>query len=199
LTKRAVEVDFRMMEIIFYGRGGQGAVTASQILATAAFSEGKYSQAFPYFGSERKGAAVMAYVRISETPIEIRNPIEQPDTAVVLDSGLFKTLNPLLHLKKRGIAVINISRMNEEVIIQSGKSEIEIYTIDATDLSEKIYGPSSLPKTNVAMLGALSACGRIIKLESITATLPLFFKGKDTVRAAKMVKLAHGATRKIHE
>jgi 2-oxoacid:acceptor oxidoreductase gamma subunit (pyruvate/2-ketoisovalerate family) len=182
-----------MIEIIFFGRGGQGAVTASQILATAAFTEGKYAQAFPYFGGERKGAAVTAYARISETPIEVRNPIEHPDIVVILDYGLFKTSNPLGNLKPNGIAVINTHRSTEE-IKRYLKKEMEVYTIDATGLSEKIYGHSSIPKTNMAMLGALSACGQVTKLDSILAVIDQYFTGDDVAKTKQIIKLAFEAT-----
>ena len=104
-----------MIEIIFYGRGGQGAVMASQILATAAFLEGKYAQAFPRFGGERKGAPVMAYVRISPDPIEVRNPIEEPDMVIVLDSALLKTVEPLNSLRANGLAIVNTNNSPEEI------------------------------------------------------------------------------------
>ena len=180
-----------MIEIIFYGRGGQGAVTASNILVTAAFAEGKYAQAFPYFGSERKGAPVMAYARISTTPIEVRNPIERPDIVVVLDPGLFKSSDPLNSLKPEGVAIVNTHKSPAEIQSYSENKTGTIYTVDATALSEKIYGQSSIPKTNVAMLGALIACQRITSLESILAAIDQYFVGDDATRAKEGAKLAY--------
>lgn len=180
-----------MIEIIFYGRGGQGAVTASQILATAAFSEGKYSQAFPYFGPERKGAAVTAYARISATPIEVRNPIEKPDIVIVLDSSSLKNFEPLNSLKSNGVAIINTNKSPEEIKSRLENKDVKVNTIDATALSEKIYGQSSIPRTNVAMLGAIAACGQIINLESILTVIDQYFTGDDAPKAKESAKLAY--------
>ena len=180
-----------MIEIIFYGRGGQGAVMASQILAVAAFSEGKYAQAFPYFGPERKGAAVMAYARISTIPIEVRNPIEKPDIVIVLDFELLKSFDPLNNLNSSGIAIINTDKSPEEIKSYSKNKDIEVDTIDATALSNKIYGPSSIPKTNIAMLGAIAACGQIINLESILTVIDQYFTGDDAAKAKESAKLAY--------
>ena len=92
-----------MIELVFFGRGGQGAVTAAQVLATAAFREGKYSQAFPSFGPERRGAPVTAYARIDETPIVDRSQVDRADYLMVLDPKVLKTANPLKMLRKNGI------------------------------------------------------------------------------------------------
>jgi len=179
-----------MIEIIFYGRGGQGAVMASQILATAAFLEGKYAQAFPRFGGERKGAPVMAYVRISPDPIEVRNPIEEPDMVIVLDSALLKTVEPLNSLRANGLAIVNTNKSPEEVKNLSKNKDIKVDTIDATALSERVYGQSSIPIVNVAMLGYFTARTRIIEVESLLTSIDKYFTGDNAARAKESVKLA---------
>ena len=188
-----------MIEIIFYGRGGQGAVTASEILAKSAFREGKYSHAFPYFQGERKGAPVTAYARISEAPIEVRGPIAKSDIVLILDSALVKTINPLNSLKANGLAIINTNKSPEEIMSFSVNKDIQVDTIDATALSEKIYGKSSIPKVNVAMLGFFSARTKIIKVESILASVDEYFTGDNAAQAKESVKLAYNYAAKNKE
>jgi 2-oxoisovalerate ferredoxin oxidoreductase gamma subunit len=183
-----------MIEIIFYGRGGQGAVMASQILATAAFLEGKYAQAFPRFGGERKGAPVVAYVRINTVPIEVRNPIEEPDMVIVLDSALLKTLDPLKSLRTNGLAVVNTTNSPEEIKSLSKNKDIKVDTIDATALSERIYGQSSIPIVNVAMLGYFAARTRVIEVASVLTSIDKYFTGDNAARAKESVKLASSIT-----
>ena len=96
-----------MIEIRFHGRGGQGAVTAAEILAKAAFEDGKYCQAFPFFGAERKGAPVMAFTRISDKPIKKRYQVYNPDYVIVLDETLLEAVDVLSGLKEEGKVIIN--------------------------------------------------------------------------------------------
>ncbi len=174
-------------------------MTASQILATAAFGEGKYAQAFPSFGPERRGATVISYTRISEAPIEIRNPIEQPDVAVVLDVGLLKALDPLGRIKEGGVALINTAKPPDEINRSLSQKGIDLYAVDATGVAEKHYGPSSLPKTNIAMLGAIAYLGRVIRMESLLTVIDSYFGGTDAARAKEIIQLAYKTTYRIHE
>jgi 2-oxoacid:acceptor oxidoreductase gamma subunit (pyruvate/2-ketoisovalerate family) len=183
-----------MVEIIFHGRGGQGAVTASEILAKAAFYEGKYSHAFPFFQGERKGAPVMAYTRISDAPIEVRGPIEKPDIVLILDVALLKTVNPLKSLRPNGLAIINTTKSTGEIMSLSENKDIRVDTIDATALSEKIYGQSSIPRVNVAMLGYFAARTQSIKVDSILTSIDDYFTGDNGVKAKESVKLAYSYT-----
>lgn len=180
-----------MIEVIFYGRGGQGAVTAAQILATAVFREGKYSHALPYFRGERKGAPVLAYARISDEPMEVRGAIDNPDIVIILDAALLKTVNPLKSLKPNSLAIINTAKTPEEIGTLSENKNIRIDTIDATALSEKIYGQSSIPRVNVAMLGHFAACTKAVKMESILAAVDEYFTGDNAAKAKEGVKLAY--------
>ena len=182
---------FIMIEIILNGRGGQGAVTASEILAKSAFREGKYSHAFPYFQGERKGAPVTAYARISEKPIEVRGPIVKSDIVLIFDSALLKTINPLNSLKKNGLAIVNTNKSSEEIKGFTADKDIQIYTIDATALSEKVYGQSSIPKVNVAMLGFFAASTGLIQVESVLACIDEYFMGENAAKAKESINFAY--------
>jgi 2-oxoacid:acceptor oxidoreductase gamma subunit (pyruvate/2-ketoisovalerate family) len=180
-----------MKEIIFHARGGQGGVTASQILATAAFYENQYSHAFPYFRGERKGAPVMAYARISREPMAERGPILNPDIAIIMDAALVKTVQPLKSLKPGGIAIINTPKTPAEILEASENKDLRIITLDATALSEEIYGKSAIPKVNILMLGCLAALVPLVKVESILRAIEEYFSGENGLKAKESVKLAY--------
>jgi 2-oxoacid:acceptor oxidoreductase gamma subunit (pyruvate/2-ketoisovalerate family) len=180
-----------MIEIIFHGRGGQGAVVAAQILATAAFLDGKYSHALPYFRVERKGAPVIAYTRISNKPIEIRGGVEKADIILLLDAALIKAVNPLAALKPKGLAIINTTLPQEEISGFSSYKDIIIENVDATALSEKIYGQSSIPRVNMAMLGYFAALTKAVKMDSVLSAIDEYFAGDNAVKAREGVELAY--------
>lgn len=164
-----------MKEINIYGRGGQGAVTAAQILATAAFGEGYWPQTFPKFGGERRGAPVVAYVRIDNEPIVIRTKVYAPDVVVVMDFNLFKMLNPLGDIKPDGTAIINYPDQGEGLPSSIIEGVASLFTVDATKIAHQIYGKTTIPITNVTLLGAYCAAVKDISLESIYEALPDFF------------------------
>jgi pyruvate ferredoxin oxidoreductase gamma subunit len=151
-----------MIEIRFHGRGGQGAVTSAEILALAAIGEGKYAQAFPSFGPERRGAPVVAFCRIDEKPIRIRANISEPDLVVVLDSSLLKIVNVAAGLKPDGILVTNTKETPQKV-----KEDLKIgnrlAAVDATKIALEIL---RLPITNTTMLGSLIKSWEFVKKES---------------------------------
>ncbi|MCX8196031.1 MAG: 2-oxoacid:acceptor oxidoreductase family protein [Acidilobaceae archaeon] len=158
-----------MKEIRWHGRGGQGAVTASIILAEAATMEGLYAQAFPEFGPERRGAPVRAYTRISESPVLSRSPITSPDIVVVLDPSLPPQLY-LMGLKDGGVVVINTKRSPKEVWELARR---KVVTVDGTGIALKFL---KVPIVNVAMLGALARALDRPSLDSIAkATLKVLF------------------------
>ena len=140
-----------MVEIRFHGRGGQGAVTSAEILALAVIEEGRYAQAFPAFGAERRGAPVLAFTRISDEPIKIRIGIYEPDIVVVLDPTLLKSVPVFSGLKDEGVAVINTNKDFADIRkIQGAKGKLVL--VDATKIAMEELG---VPITNVVMLGAL--------------------------------------------
>ncbi len=154
----------QLVEIRWHGRGGQGAVTSAELLAQAAISEGKYAQAFPSFGPERRGAPVLAFVRISsKQPIKIRAEITQPDVVVVLDSGLLPIVNVTSGLKANGMVIVN-TRKQAEQIRQEFSINWRLATIDATSIAREVLG---VPITNTTMIGALIRATEIVKLESL--------------------------------
>ncbi|MBN2013689.1 MAG: pyruvate ferredoxin oxidoreductase subunit gamma [Candidatus Altiarchaeota archaeon] len=149
-----------MKEIRFHGRGGQGAVTAATLLAIAAFKDGRFSQAFPKFGVERRGAPVEAFTRISDRFIRRKNAVYEPDILVVLDSTLFDLVNVTDGLAKGGQVIINTEKKPEEFNIGGA----EVSTVDATSLAFEILG---LDIVNTSILGAFAAFTGEVRKESL--------------------------------
>ncbi len=166
-----------MKEIKIFGRGGQGAVTAAQVLATAAFLEGYWAQTFPQFGAERRGAPVLAYVRLDHEPIPIRSKIYTPDVVIVMDFNLFKMVKPLDGIRSDGAAIINYQKRGAELPMNLSDKVGHLYTIDASRIAHDIYGKTTIPITNMIILGAYCAAQKDISLESIYKALPDFFPG----------------------
>ena len=155
-----------------HGRGGQGAVTFAELLAQAAISEDKYAHAFPSFGPERRGAPVLAFVRISnEQPIKIRSEITQPDVVVVLDPGLLGIVKVASGLKSNGILVINTKKQAEQ-IRQEFSFNWSLATVDAAKIAREVLG---VPIVNTTMIGALIKATEIVRLESLIEPLTLRF------------------------
>lgn len=153
-----------MYEIRFHGRGGQGAVTAANALAVAGAIEGKYVQAFPVFGVERRGAPVTAFVRIDEKEIDIRSQIYNPDVVIVLDMTLLGAVNVTAGLKKGGFVIFNTKKRPEEF----NYPDFKIATVDATDIAVKNgLGTQTNPIVNTAILGAYAKAVGNLSIESI--------------------------------
>lgn len=143
-------------EIRIHGRGGQGNVTASEFLAEAAFTDGLYAQAFPMFGSERHGAPVTAYVRISDRPLRLRSQVYEPDHVIVQDASLFAGNDLLDGLKDGGLVIINSGQPPEDFGIPG---RFRVVTVPATTLALEVVGK---PIINTIMVGAFAAAsGRI--------------------------------------
>ena len=126
-----------LIEIRWHGRGGQGAKTASLLLADAAFNTGKYIQGFPEYGPERMGAPITAYNRISDKPITIHSNIYEPDYVVVVDDTLLESVPVTAGLKKEGAIVINTTKSPEYLKEKLNGYDGNIYTIDARKVSEE--------------------------------------------------------------
>ncbi len=161
-------------EIRWHGRGGQGAVTASMILAMAAVYQGKYAQAFPEFGAERRGAPVKAYTRIDDEPIHTRAPIENPDIVVVLDPSLPKEFY-LAGVKPETIFIINTKRSKEEMAKIIGVDESKVFTVDANRIALEVL---KRPIVNTAMVGALVRVVPLVKLENVEKAIKETFGGR---------------------
>jgi pyruvate ferredoxin oxidoreductase gamma subunit len=156
-----------MIEIRFHGRGGQGAVTSAELLALAAIGEGKYAQAFPSFGPERRGAPVVAFCRIGDERIRIRANIYEPDLVVVLDASLLRIVNVAAGLKPNGI-LITTSPDSPEKVQEDLKIKNRIAVVDALRIAREVLG---VPITNTTMLGSLIRASGVVKKESFV--LPL--------------------------
>jgi pyruvate ferredoxin oxidoreductase gamma subunit len=157
-----------LIEIRWHGRGGQGAVTSAELLAQAAINEGKYAQAFPAFGAERRGAPVIAFVRIdSSHPIWIRAEITEPDIVVVFDPSLLRVVNVTSGLKLDGIMVVNTPRELADVRQEFGVKS-PLATVDATRIARDELG---VPIVNTAMIGALLKAAAVVELDSLLEPL----------------------------
>lgn len=164
-----------MIEIRWHGRGGQGAKTASLLLADAAFNTGKYIQGFPEYGPERMGAPLTAYNRISDTPIRIHSNIYYPDYVVVVDDTLLESVDVTAGLKETGAIVINTTKSEDYLrkVLKGYKGDI--YTIDARKISEEALG-KYFP--NTPMLAAIIKVSKIMTDEELLADMEGSFKHK---------------------
>ncbi len=158
----------KITEIRWHGRGGQGAVTSAELLALAAIEEGKFAQAFPSFGPERRGAPVLVFNRVSDaTPIRARVSVTNPDIVVILDPGLIYITDVTAGLKEGGVIVINTTKTMVDI-----KSELsgpwKLAVVNATSIAREAIG---VPIVNTTMLGALIKAANIVELESLTEPL----------------------------
>ena len=150
-----------MIEVRFHGRGGQGAVTSAELIAQAAIALGKYAQAFPSFGPERRGAPVLAFLRVSEKPIKLRSRVYKPDAVIILDSTLLGTVNPTEGLKD-GFVIINSHKPADDLIMAFPGHNIAC--VDASKIAREELG---VPITNTTMLGALVKATNVVSLEAL--------------------------------
>jgi len=150
-----------MKQVIFLGRGGQGAVTSSQVLAIAAFKDGKHSQAFPNFGVERTGAPVRSYCRIDDKVITLREQVYEADYALVLDATLLSGLNE----KVTGTIIVNSNKNPKELNIDT---KAKVKCVDVTAIAIKAMGK---PFVNIASLGAFAAISGEVSLEALTEAI----------------------------
>ncbi|HHT9135048.1 MAG: pyruvate ferredoxin oxidoreductase [Planctomycetes bacterium RIFCSPHIGHO2_02_FULL_50_42] len=150
-----------MIEIRIHGRGGQGIVTSGELIGFAAFSDGKYSQAMPAFGSERTGSPVVTYVRINDKPIRVRTPIYNPDYIIVQDATLLDTVPVLDGLKPGGLVIVNTKKTPGELGLNVNS---QVKTVPATDLAIETLG---MPIVNTTILGVFAAASGQISIEGI--------------------------------
>jgi len=171
-----------MIELRFHGRGGQGAVTAAALLVSAAIEDGKYAQAVPSFGPERRGAPVESYVRISDEPILARYDVLEPDYVIVLDPTLMNVVDYRKGLKEGGMPVLNLpARPNQRGVAW----------VNATELANEILGK---PITNTAMLGSLLKVKRLVNSRSLRKVIKDNFPGKLGEKNCNLIKKAYKET-----
>ena len=156
-----------MIEIRFHGRGGQGSVIASRILAEAAFLEGKDVSAFPYFGVERRGAPVTAYTKIDTKEIKNKSSIYEPHYVIVLDPSLLKAVDVTAGLREGGIVLVNTPKSPGELDIDA-----KVATVNATNIAIKHgLGSRAAPIVNSSILGAFAKVSSLVKIESLLVSI----------------------------
>jgi pyruvate ferredoxin oxidoreductase gamma subunit/2-oxoisovalerate ferredoxin oxidoreductase gamma subunit len=158
-----------MIEIRIHGRGGQGAVVASQIVARAAFLKGLYVQAFPQFGVERRGAPVLAFARLSETPIRLRTAVYNPNHVMVLDQALLDHVDVTVGLQEDGWIIINSPRPPASFELHKSWN---VATVDAiTIAASNGIGTETQPIVNTTMVGALVRVTGIVELDHLVQAI----------------------------
>ena len=171
-----------MIEIRFHGRGGQGAVVASKVLAVAFFHEGLYVQSFPAFGVERRGAPVMAFLRVDRQPINLRINIYEPDHIVVLDPTLIGAVDVTSGLKENGWILINSHQPPE--VFGGNLKGFRTATVDATSISiQNGLGSRTNPIVNTAILGAFSKVTGLVGIDAIALAIREEVPGKKNENA----------------
>jgi 2-oxoacid:acceptor oxidoreductase gamma subunit (pyruvate/2-ketoisovalerate family) len=182
----------KIYEVRFHGRGGQGAWTASLLLAQAGLKEKKNIQSFPAFGPERAGAPITAYTRISDEKIQLHSSIYEPDAVVVLDPTL---LGPAVAegIHKGTKLIVNTGESAKAIRERLGLKDVETWTVDATELAIELLGR---PITNTAMLGTVVRATGVVKLDSLMAVVKERFEGKISELNVELVKKAYEEARK---
>ncbi|TKJ42365.1 pyruvate synthase [candidate division LCP-89 bacterium B3_LCP] len=165
----------KMLEIRWHGRGGQGAVTASKVLAESAMSLGKQIQAFPEYGSERQGAPVKAFTRIADQRIRQHNQVTEPDVVIVLDPTLLDAVDVTEGLMENGTLIINTESSPAEIRQQMGLKGRTLYTVDATGISLRNLG-KAIP--NTPMIGALVGAMKLLDPKLVAEDFRVKFQGK---------------------
>lgn len=176
-----------MLEIRVHGRGGQGAVTSAELIAIAAINTGRYAQAFPSFGPERRGAPVVAFCRVDDRKINIRAKVYNPDVVVVLDPGLVTLLDPTEGMKDGGILLMNSRKAPGELETSRGSS-IRIATVDADRIAIEELGR---PIVNTTMIGAFIRGTGLISIDDIREPLLERFGSKLGERNLKALERAY--------
>ena len=188
-----------MIQIRVHGRGGQGVVTAAELIALAAFNEGSFAQAFPVFGVERTGAPIQSFVRLSDKTISSREQIYEPDVLIIQDASLLSTINVFSGTNSKTQVIIN-SALSPSVIYQEIKKtnqakawpkllikETNIFTSPATEIALEIFKKNIV---NTVMLGTLARYTKLIGLASIKKAIEIKFAGKNEEIISQNIKAA---------
>jgi len=167
-----------MFQVRIHGRGGQGVVTGAELLSVAAFLEGRHAQAFPSFGSERTGAPVVAFCRMADKEIRLREPILAPDCLIVQDPTLFKAIDVFSGLKPDGFLIVNTNKSFEDLHIGDVVKRLpkgHAVIVPATEIARRHVGR---PLPNAALLGAFAALTELVHLDSVKAAIAEAFPGR---------------------
>jgi pyruvate ferredoxin oxidoreductase gamma subunit len=177
-----------MFQVRIHGRGGQGVVTAAELLSIAAFRQGKYAQAFPSFGSERTGAPVVAYCRIDDKEIRVREPILAPDAVIIQDPTLLHQVDVFAGVRPRGYILINTARTFAELGLAELEPKFRTCTVPASELALRFVGR---PVPNAALLGAFAAFCKVVSLEAVAHAIREKFADKVAVANIAAASAAH--------
>lgn len=187
-----MEDEEHLFEVRLHGRGGQGVVTAAELLSAAAFDEGLHAQAFPSFGSERSGAPVVSFCRMGNAPIRTREPVAEPDALIVQDPTLLHQVELFAGVGPEAYILINSSRDFEELglgeFVEGFKRE-RLLTAPATEIARRCLGR---PLPNAALLGGFAALTGRLRLESVTAAIEERFPGVMGERNAEAARECFG-------
>jgi pyruvate ferredoxin oxidoreductase gamma subunit len=182
-----------VFEVRIHGRGGQGVVTAAEMLSVAAFLEGKHAQAFPSFGSERMGAPVIAFCRIHDSEIRSREPIAEPNAVIIQDPTLLHSVDVFDGLAPDGYVLLNTSKDVESLGVAEFTNMLppgHVRTVPATELALQYIGR---PIPNATLLGAFAAITGQISLESVQAAIQAKFRGDVATKNASAAAAAYDA------
>jgi pyruvate ferredoxin oxidoreductase gamma subunit len=185
-----------MFQVRIHGRGGQGVVSAAEMLSVAAFDEGRHAQAFPSFGSERMGAPVMAFCRIDDREIRLREPVMNPDALIIQDPTLLHQVDVFQGLTRNGYILINSSRGFDELGIGDFVSKFRpehLGTVPATEIALAHIGR---PLPNAALLGAFAAISGELRFDSVAAAIRARFPGRTGEANVAAAREAHDAVAK---
>ena len=188
-----------MFEVRIHGRGGQGVVTAAELLSVAAFLEGKHAQAFPTFGSERTGAPVVSFCRIDTKPIRLREPIVEPDALIIQDPTLLHQVDLFDGVREDAYVLLNTARHLDELGIGDLGERFDsdrLVTVPATDLAREHVGR---PLPNAALLGAFAALTGQVAVESVCAAIRRRFPGEIGERNVAAAAAAVAAVSRVSE
>lgn len=184
-------------QVRIHGRGGQGAVTAAELLSVAAFIEGKHAQAFPSFGPERSGAPVVAFCRIDTRPIRTHEPIAEPDAVVVQDPTLLHVVDVFQGLEPHGFVLLNSRKSLEALGLAALAGRLppaHARVVDASAVAQRLLGK---PVPNAALLGGLAALTGVVGLEAVLQAIGKRFRGRagegNAAAAREAYELAGGA------
>ncbi len=181
-----------LTEITFYGRGGQGAVTAADLLASAAFKSGNEGvQTFPLFGAERRGAPVKAFARISDKEIYVRSQVYEPDIVIVLDTGIMDVVDVTAGLKKDGTIILNTPRSPDELDMP-----FRLATVDATSIAiERNIKVGGIPVVNTPIIGTLPKIMKNVGIEKVKEAIVERWRGDAGKRNALAAEDAYKTVR----
>jgi len=177
-----------MFAVRIHGRGGQGVVTAAELLSLAAFLEGRHAQAFPSFGSERTGAPVVSFCRIDDREIRAREPISAPDTLIIQDPTLLHQVDVFGGLAAHGTVLLNTS-LSADALGVSELTVARLVTVPASELAREHLGR---PLPGPALLGGFAALTAVVSLESVVSAIGERFSGATAAGNAAAARAAHG-------